>query len=211
MVVIMILSVSVFGCSAKSNSSNNASKSTDSSSKPKNSKDPIVTIEMEDGAKITVELYPDVAPNTVKNFIALTEKKFYDGVIFHRVIPGFMIQGGDPEGTGMGGPGYSIKGEFKANGVTNDLKHERGVISMGRTPSFDTAGSQFFIMVAATYPSLDGQYAAFGKVLTGMDEVDKIVNVKADSSNKPQTEQKMKNVKVDTIGVKYGDVVKIKP
>ena len=207
MLIIMILSISIFGCSA-SNNSGSATKSTDYSSEVKNSKDPIVTIEMEDGAKITVELYPDVAPNTVKNFISLTEKKFYDGLIFHRVIAGFMIQGGDPEGTGMGGPGYSIKGEFKANGVTNDLKHERGVISMGRTDRFDTAGSQFFIMVAAS-KSLDEQYAAFGKVLTGMDEVDKIVNAKKDGNNKPDQDQKMKKVTVDTKGIKYGEVEKI--
>jgi peptidyl-prolyl cis-trans isomerase B (cyclophilin B) len=207
MIFIMILSISFFGCSSNSSSSSSVNKGTVYSSKPKNSKDPIVTIEMEDGAKITIELYPDVAPNTVKNFISLTEKGFYNGLIFHRVIPNFMIQGGDPQGTGMGGPGYSIKGEFKANGVVNDLKHERGVISMARFDSFDSAGSQFFIMVAAA-PTLDGQYAAFGKVLNGMDEVDKIVNVSRDGNDKPLKDEKMKKVSVETFGIKYGDVEK---
>lgn len=175
----------------------------------KSKKNPVVTILMEDGQKITVELYPSIAPNTVRNFISLAKKGFYNGLIFHRVIPGFMIQGGDPNGNGSGGPGYSIKGEFKANGFANDLKHTRGVISMGYVPDLpDSAGSQFFIM-ANDYPSLDGQYAAFGKVLSGMDEVDKIVSVERDGNDKPLTAQKMKKVTVDTFGVNYGDPVKV--
>lgn len=171
-------------------------------------KNPIVTIEMEDGQKILVELYPKIAPNTVKNFISLVKKGFYNGLTFHRVIPDFMIQGGDPEGTGRGGPGYSIKGEFSANGFTNDLKHERGVISMARTDIPDSAGSQFFIMVKAT-PDLDGNYAAFGKVIKGMEEVDKIVNVQRDGNDKPLQPQKMKKVTVDTFGFNYGEPEKV--
>lgn len=174
----------------------------------KNKKDPVVTIEMADGQKITVELYPKVAPNTVRNFISLINKGFYNGLIFHRVIPGFMIQGGDPSGDGSGGPDYSIKGEFSSNGFTNDLKHTRGVISMARASMPDSAGSQFFIMAADT-PSLDGDYAAFGKVLSGMDEVDKIVSAPRDGNDKPLTPQVMKKVTVDTFGVKYGDPVKV--
>lgn len=174
----------------------------------KSKKNPIVTIVMEDGQKITVELYPSIAPNTVRNFVSLVKKGFYNGLIFHRVIPGFMIQGGDPSGDGSGGPGYSIKGEFSSNGFANDLKHTRGVISMARTSVPDSAGSQFFIMVNDT-PSLDGQYAAFGKVLSGMDEVDKIVSVERDAADKPLTAQKMKKVTVDTFGVNYGDPVKV--
>lgn len=174
-----------------------------------NGKNPLVTIEMEDGSKIKIELYPNVAPNTVKNFISLVNQGFYDGLIFHRVIPGFMIQGGDPEGTGAGGPGYSIKGEFQANNFKNDLKHQRGVISMARTDKPDTAGSQFFIMVKDT-AQLDGQYAAFGKVTEGMEEVDKIVAAPRNKQDKPQNDQKMKKVTVDTFGVNYGkpDVIK---
>lgn len=174
----------------------------------KNKKNPVVTIEMADGHKITVELYPTIAPNTVRNFISLVNKGFYNGLTFHRVIPGFMIQGGDPNGDGSGGPDYTIKGEFSTNGFSNDLKHQRGVISMARTPMPDSAGSQFFIMAADT-PSLDGQYAAFGKVLSGMDEVDKIVSVPRDGNDKPLSPQTMKKVTVDTFGVKYGDPVKV--
>lgn len=162
---------------------------------------PIVTIEMEDGQKIKIELYPDIAPNTVANFVTLVQDGFYDGLTFHRVIPGFMIQGGDPKGNGTGGPGYSIKGEFSANGFKNDLLHERGVISMARATSYDSAGSQFFIMVEAA-PHLDGQYAAFGKVLEGMDVVDQIVNAKT-LGEKPIKDQKMKKVTVETFGVTY--------
>lgn len=168
-------------------------------------KNPIVTIEMENGNKITVELYPEIAPNTVKNFIHLINMNFYDGLIFHRVIPSFMIQGGCPDGNGMGGPGYGIKGEFKANGFKNDLKHDRGVISMARSSNPDSAGSQFFIMHKAA-PHLDGSYAAFGKVTSGIEEVDRIVNVGRDRYDMPHEPQVMKTVTVDTFGVDYGQV-----
>lgn len=164
---------------------------------------PLVTIEMADGGIIKIELYPDTAPNTVNNFIALAKSGYYDGTIFHRVIPGFMIQGGDPQGTGRGGPGYTIKGEFTENGVENTLAHTRGVISMARTSaSMDTAGSQFFIMTDAA-PHLDGQYAAFGKVISGMDVVDRIVSVDTDRNDRPKTEQKIKKITIDTCGKEY--------
>lgn len=161
-----------------------------------NAKNPVVTIEMENGQKIKIELYPEIAPETVKNFISLVSKGFYDGVIFHRVIPGFMIQGGDPSGNGTGGPGYSIKGEFTANGFENNLKHDRGVISMARTANPNSAGSQFFLMVANS-PHLDGQYASFGKVIEGLDELDRIVNVKRDYRDKPNEDQRMSKVTVE--------------
>lgn len=170
-------------------------------------KNPIVTIEMENGNSIKVELYPEIAPNTVRNFISLIQKGFYNGTIFHRVIPGFMIQGGDPEGSGMGGPGYSIKGEFSANGFANDLKHDRGVISMARSQRPNSAGSQFFIMVEKS-PHLDGQYASFGKVIEGMEEADRIVSVKRDYNDRPREDQRMKTVTVDTFGEDYGEVEK---
>ena len=163
---------------------------------------PVVTIEMENGGIITAELYPDVAPQSVFNFISLANSGFYDGLIFHRVIPGFMIQGGCPEGTGMGGPGYCIKGEFLFNGVDNKLKHKRGVLSMARAQSPNSAGSQFFIMVDDA-PYLDGQYAAFGKVTEGMETADAIVSVPRDPMDKPYEEQKMKSVRVDTHGETY--------
>lgn len=163
---------------------------------------PIVTIEMENGDIMKAELYPEIAPNTVNNFISLIKKGYYDGVIFHRVIPGFMIQGGDPDGTGMGGPGYSIKGEFSHNGFKNDLKHTPGVLSMARTMIPDSAGSQFFIM-HETSPHLDGEYAAFGKVIEGLEVVDKIARVNTDYSDRPMEEQKMAKVTVDTFGVDY--------
>lgn len=175
------------------------SEQTESSAEGDN---PIVTITMENDDEVVIELYPDVAPNTVNNFISLIEEGFYDGLIFHRVIPEFMIQGGDPEGTGTGGPGYSIAGEFSSNGFENDLKHDRGVISMARAQDPDSAGSQFFIMVKAS-PQLDGDYAAFGKVLEGMDAVDAIVSTERDDADKPLEEQKMKTVKVDTKGTDY--------
>lgn len=155
----------------------------------------IVTIEMENGDIMKGELYPEVAPITVENFEKLANEGFYDGLIFHRVIPGFMIQGGDPNGTGTGGPGYTIKGEFAANGFKNDLKHTRGVLSMARTMMPNTAGSQFFVMVEDA-PHLDGQYAAFGKITEGMEAADKIVSVKRDYSDKPLEDQKMKKVTV---------------
>lgn len=174
-------------------------------------KNPIVTMEMKDGGVIKIELYPKIAPNTVKNFISLVQSGFYDGLTFHRVIPGFMIQGGDPAGDGTGDPGYSIKGEFTENGFTNNLKHTRGVISMARGEyNMDSAGSQFFIMVADEYPSLDGKYASFGKVTQGMDVVDKIVSVETDKSNKPLQDQIIKKVTVELFGVKYGEPKKIK-
>lgn len=163
---------------------------------------PVVTIEMQNGKQVKVELYPKVAPNTVKNFISLVQKGFYNGLIFHRVIPTFMIQGGCPEGTGRGGPGYTIKGEFSDNGFTNQLKHERGVISIARSQSYDSGGSQFFIMVNKA-ETLDGKYAAFGKVLSGLEVVDCIVNTSRDASDRPLQEQKMKRVTVETFGVKY--------
>ena len=165
---------------------------------------PIVTIEMENGDVMKAELYPEIAPNTVNNFISLVNKGFYDGVIFHRVIRGFMIQGGDPQGTGVGGPGYSIKGEFSYNGFANDLKHTKGVLSMARTMEPNSAGSQFFIM-HETSPHLDGQYAAFGKVVEGEDIIDKIAAVATDYMDKPLEEQKMKKVTVETFGVEYDE------
>ena len=165
-------------------------------------KNPIVTITMENGKVIKAELYPDVAPNTVANFVSLVEKGFYDGLIFHRVIPGFMIQGGDPTGTGMGGPGYRIVGEFRLNGVKNDLKHTRGVLSMARSMHPDSAGSQFFIMHEDA-PHLDGQYAAFGKVIEGMDAVDAIANTETGAQDRPIREQKIKSATVETFGQTY--------
>ncbi len=163
---------------------------------------PIVTFEMESGGKMVAELYPEVAPNTVNNFISLIKKGFFDGLIFHRVIPGFMIQGGDPQGSGMGGPGYEIPGEFTANGFQNDLKHDRGVLSMARSSNPDSAGSQFFIMVDPA-PHLDGQYAAFGKVIEGMEVADAIVSTPTGWGDKPKTPQRMKTVTVDTQGQDY--------
>ena len=164
---------------------------------------PIVTIEMENGGKMVAELYPDVAPNTVRNFISLAQSGFYNGRIFHRVIPGFMIQGGCPQGTGMGGPGYSIKGEFARNGFRqNTLRHDRGVLSMARAVHPNSAGSQFFIMVEKA-PHLDGDYAAFGKVIEGMDVADAIVNADRDRMDKPFQDQRMKSVTVETFGVDY--------
>lgn len=169
---------------------------------------PIVTIEMENGDIMKAELYPEIAPNTVNNFISLVKKGFYDGIIFHRVIYGFMLQGGDPEGTGMGGPGYSIRGEFTGNGFKNDLKHTPGVLSMARTMQPNSAGSQFFIM-HKNASHLDGQYAAFGKVIEGLDVVDKIADVDVDGNDKPRQPQRMKKVTVDTFGVDYPDPQKV--
>ena len=160
---------------------------------------PIVTIEMEDGGEIQIELYAETAPNTVRNFVSLVSKGFYDGTVFHRVIPGFMIQGGDPEGTGMGGPGYCINGEFLMNGFNNELKHTRGVLSMARAMNPNSAGSQFFIMVEDA-PHLDGQYASFGRVITGMDVCDRIVSVRTNYNDKPLKPQVMKRVTVETFG-----------
>ena len=165
---------------------------------------PVVTIEMMDGKKIVAELYPETAPNTVRNFISLVKKGFYDGLIFHRVISGFMIQGGCPDGIGTGGPGYSIKGEFAQNGFPNSLKHTRGVLSMARAMNPNSAGSQFFIMHADA-PHLDGAYASFGKVTEGMDVVDEIANVRTDYNDRPLKEQKIKSVTVETFGEEYAE------
>ncbi len=166
------------------------------------SKNPIVTSEMENGSSIKAELYPEIAPNTVNNFVSLVKKGYYDGLIFHRVIPGFMIQGGCPDGTGMGGPGYCIRGEFSQNGFQNSLKHTAGVLSMARAMAPDSAGSQFFIMHQDS-PHLDGAYAAFGKVTEGMDTVDAIAKTPTDYSDKPLEAQKMARVTVETFGADY--------
>ena len=165
-------------------------------------KNPIVTIKLNIGKTIKAELYPEIAPNTVNNFISLISRGYYDGICFHRVIPGFMIQGGDPKGNGTGGPGYSIKGEFTSNGFKNDLKHTRGVLSMARTMAPNSAGSQFFIMHEDA-PYLDGQYASFGKVIEGIDAVDDIASTKTDWSDRPYDDQIMQEVTVETFGVSY--------
>lgn len=200
-----------------SNQDNNSHSETEKSSEEDILvQNPQVTIEMENGEKIIIELYPDKAENTVNNFIALANDGFYDDLIFHRVIPGFMIQGGDPQGTGMGGPGYTIKGEFANNGhIENDILHERGVISMARKgnpynpeSAYNTAGSQFFIMVEDA-PHLDGDYAAFGKVIEGMDVVDAIVSVETDRNDKPLDPQRIKTITVDTFGVEYPEPITI--
>ena len=169
---------------------------------------PIVTFTMENGDIIKAELYPEIAPNTVNNFISLINRNFYDGLIFHRVIRGFMIQGGDPEGSGMGGPGYSIRGEFSQNGVENNLKHEEGVLSMARSMHPDSAGSQFFIMHKNS-PHQDGAYAAFGKVIEGMEYVNNIAEAKTDYSDRPMAPQIMKTVTVETFGIEYAEPDKV--
>ncbi len=171
-------------------------------------KNPIVTITMEDGNEIKAELYPEVAPNTVNSFISLIKEGYYDNLIFHRVIPGFMLQGGCPQGKGTGGPGYNIKGEFSKNGFENNLKHDRGVLSMARSGHPDSAGSQFFIMHKNS-PHLNNQYASFGKVIEGMDEVDKIASVKTDHSDRPLEEQKMKKVTVELFDYDFKEPEKI--
>lgn len=178
-------------------------------------KNPIVTIEMEDGGVIKIELYPQKAPQTVRNFVSLIKKGFYDGLIFHRTIPGFMAQGGDPEGTGMGGPGYSIKGEFSENGFENDISHKRGIISMARSMMPDSAGSQFFI-VTDDSEFLDGKYAAFGNVIEGMDVADKIVKTRVitrssfgGGKDRPVEPPVMKKVTVETFGENYGEPEKM--
>lgn len=163
---------------------------------------PIITITMQNGAVMKGELYPEIAPNTVNNFISLVKKGYYNGLIFHRVIPGFMIQGGCPDGTGMGGPGYSIKGEFTQNGFKNDLKHTKGVLSMARTMAPNSAGSQFFIM-HQTSPHLDGAYAAFGKITEGLDVIDAIAGVRTDFRDRPLEDQVIKSMEIDTLGVDY--------
>ena len=171
-------------------------------------KNPLVTVDLGELGTIKIELYPEIAPNTVNNFISLVQQGYYDGVIFHRVIPGFMIQGGDPTGTGTGGPGYSIKGEFSQNGFPNSLKHGRGVISMARTSIPDSAGSQFFIMVADA-PHLDGAYAAFGQVIEGMEVADQIVAVQRNRMDRPLEDQVMQKMTVETFGVTYPEPEKL--
>jgi peptidyl-prolyl cis-trans isomerase B (cyclophilin B) len=204
---ILALTAAVFilsGCGTQGDNSQPEKKESDKTENYAASvkEKPIVTITMENGEEIVIELDPAAAPNTVANFISLVEDGFYDGLIFHRVIPDFMIQGGDPNGNGTGGPGYSIDGEFSSNGFENNIKHVRGVISMARTSDPNSAGSQFFIMVNDA-PHLDGDYAAFGKVIKGMETVDKIVSVERDANDKPLEDQKMKTVKVDTKGFDY--------
>lgn len=211
--LVFILLLSVFAVACKKEATPKAPATpTETNTKSLSDKtNPVVTIEMEDGAKIKIELYPSVAPNTVNNFISLVQKGYYNGVTFHRVIPDFMIQGGDPTATGTGGPGYTIKGEFAENGFTNNLKHTRGVISMARSGLPNSAGAQFFIVVkdsANNSAALDGKYASFGKVIEGIEEVDKIVKVERNKGDKPLKAQKMKTVTVDTLGVKYEDVIK---
>lgn len=171
-------------------------------------KNPIVTITMEGGGEVEVELYPEIAPNTVNNFIYLAEQGYFDGLIFHRVIENFMIQGGDPDGTGRGGPGYSIKGEFAQNDFDNELEHTRGVISMARSQAYDSAGSQFFIM-HKDFQRLDGAYAAFGEVISGMDVVDGIATVNTDQNDRPEEPQVMKTLEVETFSVEYSEPEKI--
>jgi peptidyl-prolyl cis-trans isomerase B (cyclophilin B) len=206
--LLMLVLTILTACGDKS-ATNNDDNQLDNSDYASNvTENPIVTITMESDEKIEIELEPKIAPNTVANFISLVEDGFYDGLIFHRVIPNFMVQGGDPDGTGMGGPDYSIKGEFASNGFDNPLAHERGVISMARSSDPNSAGSQFFIMVeSATH--LDGDYASFGKVIEGMDVVDKIVSIERDGNDKPLENQKMIKVEVDTKGFNYPEPVKI--
>ncbi|HCW54517.1 MAG TPA: peptidylprolyl isomerase [Clostridium sp.] len=186
------------GTKTENTTTNEVTKSSDEESKNL----PIATIEVEDFGTIEAELYPEIAPNTVNNFISLANKGFYDNLTFHRVIKDFMIQGGDPNGNGMGGPGYAIEGEFTSNGFANSLKHTEGVLSMARTSNPNSAGSQFFIMTGVA-PNLDGEYAAFGKVISGMDVVEKISEVKTDSHDKPEKNVVIKSIKVDTKGVDY--------
>ncbi|MFD1851296.1 peptidylprolyl isomerase [Oceanobacillus bengalensis] len=211
LIIAAVLVVITAGCGTEAedeqtetepNNTGEQSEQTTESKDLSNEENPIVTITMENDKEIIVELYPEIAPNTVANFISLIEDGFYDGLIFHRVIPDFMIQGGDPNGNGTGGPGYGIKGEFDSNGFENSLEHSRGVISMARAMDPDSAGSQFFI-IHKDSAHLDGEYAAFGQVIEGMDVVDEIVAVERDGADKPLEEQKMKSVAVDTKGVEY--------
>lgn len=201
MISIMMILAIFTGCSSSSDEGNDAANNdeADTERPEPTGKTPIVTMTMKNGGEVTIELYPDIAPNTVNNFISLVEDGFYDGLIFHRVIPGFMIQGGDPEGNGTGGPGYGIKGEFANNGFANDLAHEKGVLSMARSQSPDSAGSQFFIMTdEATH--LDGDYAAFGKVVDGMEIVDEIVGVDKGAQDKPKKDQVIQSMTVELEG-----------
>ncbi len=205
--LLTVLSLLLAGCGTAKKDDNTAEeteKQADYASEVKEK--PVVTITMANDEKIVIELEPSVAPNTVANFVSLVEEGYYDGLIFHRVIPGFMIQGGDPDGNGSGGPEYKIEGEFSSNGFENILKHERGVISMARTQDPNSAGSQFFIMVEEA-PNLDGEYAAFGKVIEGMETVDAIVAVDRDNKDKPLEDQQMKTVEVDTKGFDYPEPI----
>lgn len=208
LIMISMILVFMVGCTDKT-SNNSAVNNKDNSSETPlefNGPKPIVTITLNDDSQMTLELYPEIAPNTVNNFISLINKKYYDGIIFHRVIEGFMIQGGDPTGTGTGGPGYSIDGEFSSNKFQNDLKHTRGVISMARSGDPNSAGSQFFIM-HEDYPSLDGEYAAFGKLIEGFEVLDRIATVEKDSKDKPMEDIVMKTVTVDLNGYEWKEVV----
>lgn len=222
--LLLCLSMGFFfaGCSTttkenKDNSSTNVNKASENSTsdmdkvaiseKGPNDKNPVATIQMENGKTIKIELFPDIAPNTVRNFLSLSTKGFYNGLTFHRVIPGFMIQGGDPKGNGTGGPDYNIFGEFNSNGFNNPLKHTRGVISMARSKNKNSAGSQFFIM-HEDYPSLDGEYAAFGNVIEGLDVVDEIATVEKGANDKPVNDVKIKTITVETFGVNYKEVEK---
>lgn len=203
LVMLFLISAVLIGCKEDTaNNNSNDTKETDLTYAEDVKENPIATITMENGKEVKIELMPSIAPNTVLNFISLAQDGFYDGSIFHRVIPGFMIQGGDPTGTGRGGPGYTINGEFTSNGFENNLAHERGVISMARAKDLNSAGSQFFIMVENS-PHLDNEYASFGKVIEGMEVADEIVAVERDSANKPLEEQKIKSVTIDTKGYNY--------
>ena len=219
LIVAIIVLVAVNSCSEPNNVSTTETVTDNMTKKIKDlniKENPVATLTMENGGVMLIELYPEIAPNTVCNFIELANSGYYDGLIFHRCIPGFMIQGGDPEGTGMGGPGFTIKGEFTSNGFKNDLKHERGVISMARqgenpytgVKKYDSAGSQFFIMVD-DYPSLNEQYASFGKVISGMEVADAIVANETDGNDKPLVEQVIKSIRVDTKGIEYPKAEKI--
>ena len=219
LIVAIIVLVAVNSCSEPNNVSTTETVTDNMTKKIKDlniKENPVATLTMENGGVMLIELYPEIAPNTVCNFIELANSGYYDGLIFHRCIPGFMIQGGDPEGTGMGGPGFTIKGEFTSNGFKNDLKHERGVISMARQgenpytgeKNYDSAGSQFFIMVE-DYPSLNEQYASFGKVISGMEVADAIVANETDGNDKPLVEQVIKSIRVYTKGIEYPKAEKI--
>ena len=219
LIVAIIVLVAVNSCSEPNNVSTTETVTDNMTKKIKDlniKENPVATLTMENGGVMLIELYPEIAPNTVCNFIELANSGYYDGLIFHRCIPGFMIQGGDPEGTGMGGPGFTIKGEFTSNGFKNDLKHERGVISMARQgenpytgeKNYDSAGSQFFIMVE-DYPSLNEQYASFGKVISGMEVADAIVANETDGNDKPLVEQVIKSIRIDTKGIEYPKAEKI--
>ncbi|SHH50072.1 peptidylprolyl isomerase [Clostridium grantii] len=204
LIMISMILVFMVGCTDKTSNNSTVNNNDNSSETPLefNGPKPIVTIILNDDSQMTLELYPEIAPNTVNNFISLINKKYYDGIIFHRVIEGFMIQGGDPTGTGTGGPGYSIDGEFSSNKFQNDLKHTRGVISMARSGDPNSAGSQFFIM-HEDYPSLDGEYAAFGKLIEGFEVLDRIATVEKDSKDKPIEDIVMKTISVDLNGYEW--------